>query len=99
MVILCPVWVLVAYVIVTAVHDALMDDRALRVDRATRQQILTDADYKCQLQYQNVCTVTATELAHVGTLKAACKECRRHRETRRQMAGQMAAGRMRRTRP
>lgn len=76
-----------------------MDDRALRVDRATRLAILEAADYKCQLQYLNVCTVTATELAHVGTLKAACKECRRHRENRRQLSGRMAAARMRRARP
>jgi hypothetical protein len=74
------------------------DDRVLRVDRATRTEILNNAGYKCQLNYTG-CTVTATELAHTGScLKAACKDCRRQRDTMKQRGNRAAAAAMRRTR-
>ena len=75
----------------------MINDRALRIDRATRLQILTDADYKCQLNYPG-CSINATEIADAGTLKAACKECRRQRDTRRAAAAQSAGRAMRRNR-
>jgi hypothetical protein len=74
-------------------------DRALRIDRAQRLAILTAADYKCQLNYPGICSVNATEIADVGEFKAACKECRRHRDGRRSVSAQLAGQRMRRTRP
>jgi hypothetical protein len=76
----------------------MMSDKGLRVDRATRQQILDDANYRCQLNYPD-CTVTATELADVGDqLKAACKECRRRREENRAQGNRLAAYAIRRSR-
>lgn len=81
-----------------------LDDKAMQVDRATRQQILTDAAYKCQLNYPNICTISATELADAGTIngtttiKAACKECRRQRDNRRSQGNRLAAHSIRRQR-
>ena len=74
-----------------------LNDNALRVDRETRQQILDDAHYQCQLKYQD-CTVTATEIADVGELKAACKECRWRRESNRSRGNRLAGDALRRTR-
>jgi hypothetical protein len=76
-----------------------MSDKALRADRQTRQDILTAANYQCQLNYPD-CTVTATELADVGDhLKAACKPCRLRREMNRSQGNRLAAHALRRTRP
>jgi hypothetical protein len=49
------------------------------VDHPALLALLKEADYKCQLGYEG-CEVTATEAAPCGPLlKAACKNCRRHR--------------------
>lgn len=79
------------------------NDHGVRADRATRLEILTAADYKCQLEYSG-CSITATELAQAGELngtpilKASCKECRRQRDTTRQIGNRLAANRLRRAR-
>jgi hypothetical protein len=73
------------------------NDHQLRVDRETRLNIFKAADYRCQLQYPD-CTITATELADVGELKASCKECRRRRDATRSKGNQLAAAVLRRNR-
>ena len=65
-------------------------DPAIRIDRAQRLEILEAAGYKCQLEYPGICSITATEIADVGTLKAACKNCRRQRDSRKHMARRLA---------
>lgn len=76
----------------------MISDKALRVDRQTRQDILTAANYRCQLNYPD-CTVSATELADCGDcVKAACQPCRRQREANRSRGNSLAAVALRRSR-
>jgi hypothetical protein len=75
-----------------------LSDKAARVDRATRQAVLDEARYQCQLGYGD-CTVTATEITDVGgQLKAACQPCRQRRETNRSHGNRMAGNAIRRSR-
>jgi hypothetical protein len=73
-------------------------DKAQRVDRGTRQNILDAAKYQCQLSYRG-CTITAIEVADVGgTLKAACRECRLRRDGNRSHSNRLAGNALRRNR-
>lgn len=77
----------------------MISDKAARVDRATRQEILTTANYRCQLNYAD-CTVTATEIVDVGDqLKAACQPCRQRRDANRSTGNRLAGHAIRRNRP
>src|ERR1700746_817360 len=69
--------------------------------RQIRRRVLADADYECQLRYHGICTIDATEVHHLQSIKAAgisrrealdpddciavCTECHKV-ETQRQSA-------------
>lgn len=76
-----------------------LSDKALRVDRATRQAVLDAANGRCELGYKD-CTITATEIADIGgELKAACQPCRQQRDANRSHGNRLAAHALRRSRP